>query len=273
MNMNYYQISAEELGKNAKVPLLKLGDSGEVFYEIALEMVNEIEKNNAVGRRTVFICPVGPVGQYPIFVRLVNERRLSLKNCWFINMDEYLTDDGEWIDESSALSFHGFMNRTVYSRIDPELVMPENQRIFPDPHDPDHIAKVIDELGGVDIAFGGIGINGHLAFNESQDELTPEDCAALHTRVLAISRETRTANAIGDLNGAIDAMPKKAVTIGMAEILGAKKIRLGVFRDWHRSVVRQAAYGEVSAHFPATLIQRHPDAMIIVNANAAKQPF
>ena len=42
MNMNYYQISAEELGKNAKVPLLKLGDSGEVFYEIALEMVNEI---------------------------------------------------------------------------------------------------------------------------------------------------------------------------------------------------------------------------------------
>ena len=46
MNMNYYQISAEELGKNAKVPLLKLGDSGEVFYEIALEMVNEIEKNN-----------------------------------------------------------------------------------------------------------------------------------------------------------------------------------------------------------------------------------
>ena len=174
MNMNYYQISAEELGKNAKVPLLKLGDSGEVFYEIALEMVNEIEKNNAIGRRTVFICPVGPVGQYPIFVRLVNERRLSLKNCWFINMDEYLTDDGEWIDESSALSFHGFMNRTVYSKIDPELVMPENQRIFPDPHDPDHIAKVIDELGGVDIAFGGIGINGHLAFNESQDELTPE---------------------------------------------------------------------------------------------------
>ena len=133
--------------------------------------------------------------------------------------------------------------------------------------------KKIDELGGVDIAFGGIGINGHLAFNESQDELTPEEFAALHTRVLAISRETRTANAIGDLNGAIDAMPKKAVTIGMAEILGAKKIRLGVFRDWHRSVVRQAAYGEVSAHFPATLIQRHPDAMIIVNANAAKQPF
>ena len=50
-------------------------------------------------------------------------------------------------------------------------------------------------------------------------------------------------------------------------------MRLGVFRDWHRAVVRQTAYGEVSAHFPATLLQRHPDAMIYVNANAAQQPF
>ncbi len=270
---HYYQISAEDLGKNGKIPLLKLGDSGEVFYEMALEMVNTIKQHNAEGKTTVFICPVGPVGQYPIFVRLVNRDRVSLKNCWFINMDEYLNDDESYIDFESPLSFHGFMYRTVYSQIDPELLMPEEQRIFPDPKDPDHIRRVIEKLGGVDIAFGGIGINGHLAFNEAQDELTAEEFAQLQTRVLAISRETRTSNAIGDLNGAIDAMPRKCVTIGMAQILGAKKIRLGVFRDWHRSVVRQAAYGEVTAHFPASLLQNHPDAMIYVNANAAKQPF
>ena len=129
------------------------------------------------------------------------------------------------------------------------------------------------QLGGVDVSFGGIGINGHLAFNEPQDELSPEAFASLHTRVLDISRETRTANAIGDLNGAIDAMPRKCVTLGMAEILSARKIRLGVFRDWHRAVVRQAAYGDVSAHFPVSLCQRHPDAMILLNANSAKQPF
>ena len=271
--MKYYQISAQDLGKDAKIPLKKLGDSGEVFYEIALEMISEIEKNNAANRRTVFICPVGPVGQYPIFVRLVNERRVSLKNVWFINMDEYLDENGEWIDESSKLSFHGFMNRNVYSKIDPELVMPENQRVFPDPHKVEYIPELIEKLGGVDIAFGGIGINGHLAFNESQDELTPAEFAALKTRVLPISRETRTANAIGDLNGAIDAMPTHCVTIGMYEILSARKVRLGVFREWHRSVVRQAAYGEVSAHFPVTLLQNHGDAMIYVNANAAVQPF
>ena len=270
---HYYQISAEDLGKNGKIPLLKLGDSGEVFYEMALEMVNTIKQHNAEGKTTVFICPVGPVGQYPIFVRLVNRDRVSLKNCWFINMDEYLNDDESYIDFESPLSFHGFMYRTVYSQIDPELLMPEEQRIFPDPKDPDHIRRVIEQLGGVDIAFGGIGINGHLAFNEAQDDLTAEEFAQLQTRVLSISRETRTSNAIGDLNGAIDAMPKKCVTIGMAQILGARKIRLGVFRDWHRAVVRQAAYGEVTAHFPASLLQNHPDAMIYVNANAAKQPF
>lgn len=270
---SYYQISAEELGRSSKIPLLKLGDSGEVFYEMALEMVNTIKKNNAEGRKTVFICPVGPVGQYPIFVRLVNRDGISLKNCWFINMDEYLNDDETCIAEESKLSFHGFMNRTVYSKIDDRLVMPAEQRIFPDPEDPGKISRLMEELGGVDIAFGGIGINGHLAFNEADDEMTAEEFAALPTRVLEISRETRTANAIGDLNGAIDAMPRKCITIGMKEILGARKIRLGVFRDWHRSVIRQAAYGEVSAHFPATLVQNHPDALIYVNSNAAQQPF
>ncbi|MBF1027785.1 MAG: glucosamine-6-phosphate isomerase, partial [Lachnospiraceae bacterium] len=64
-----------------------------------------------------------------------------------------------------------------------------------------------------------------------------------------------------------------AITIGFQDILAARKIRLGVFRDWHRSVIRQAAYGEISGHFPVTLIQNHPDALIITNRNAAQQPF
>ena len=271
--MQYYHISAQELGKGARIPILKLGDSGEVFYELAMEMVREIQKNNAAGRRTVFICPVGPVGQYPIFVRLVNQQGISLKNCWFINMDEYLQDDGTWLPQEDRLSFRGFMQRTVYSQIQPGLLMPDEQRVFPDPKAPEKVQQLIERLGGVDIAFGGIGINGHLAFNEAQDGMTPQEFARLHTRVLEISRETRTANAIGHLNGAIDAMPRLCITIGMAEILGARKVRLGVFRDWHRSVIRQAAYGEVSAHFPASLLQTHPDAMIITNANAAQQPF
>ena len=271
--MDYFQISAQDLGKDAKIPVVKLGDSGEVFYELALEMVNTIREHNARGEKTVFICPVGPVGQYPIFVRLVNRDRVSLKHCWFINMDEYLNDDGTYIDKSSPLSFRGFMERTVYTKVDADLLMPPEQRVFPDPADPGKVDRLIEELGGVDIAFGGIGINGHLAFNEAQPELTPEQFAALGTRVLTLTPETKTANAIGDRGGAIAAMPNKAVTIGIRQILSARKVRLGVFRDWHRGVVRQAAYGEVSAAFPVTLLQNHPDARIYANAVASALPF
>jgi len=269
--MEYFSYTKERFIEG-RIKTKCLGDSGEVFYELALEMVNEIEKNNRAGKNTVFICPVGPVGQYPIFVRLVKERKLSLKRCVFINMDEYLDDEKHYLEKNHKLSFRGFMDRELYSQIPEELnVLPEN-RIFPDPENPGNVQRVIEREGGVDIAFGGIGINGHLAFNEAE-EVSAEEFAKRETRILAISRETRTTNAIGDLNGAIDAMPKYAITIGMRQILGARKIRLGVFRPWHRSVIRQAIFGEVSGHFPVTLLQKHEDALILVNNVASEVAF
>ncbi len=272
MKHDYYYYTKEQLLAAPKIPVEVMADNAAVFSAIAREMADEIVRKNAANERTVFICPVGPVGQYPYFVDIVNRERISLKNVWFVNMDEYLTDEKEWIDVSEKLSFRGFMNRTVYTKVDPELVMPEAQRIFPDPKDVENVPRMIEKLGGVDICFGGIGINGHLAFNEAQDELTPEQFKTLRTRVLAITPETRTANAIGDLNGALDDMPRYCVTIGMDEIFHARKIRLGCFRDWHRSVVRHAAYGEVSAHFPVTLLQDHPDAKIRITEFVAELP-
>lgn len=270
MGTDYYRIPADELGRGARLPMKVLGSSGEVFYELALEMMREVERGNAAGRPTVVICPVGPVGHYPIFCRLVNERRLSLRDCWFVNMDEYLTDGDEWVAEDDPLSFRGFMAREVYGRIDPELVVPPAQRVFPDPHDLGRVARVIDELGGVDLAVGGIGITGHLAFNEPYDGATVEEFSALGTRVVDIRPETRATNCSADLGGALEDMPTRAVTIGMREILGARKVRLGVFRDWHRAVCRRAAYGDVTADFPATLAQTHPDALLYVNDVAAE---
>ena len=272
MRHEYYYYDKEQLLAAPKVPIEVLTDNEAVFRAIAREMADEIKRKNEIGEHTVFICPVGPVGQYPYFVDIVNEENISLKNVWFLNMDEYLTDDKQWIDKSHKLSFRGFMDRTVYTKIRPDLVMSEEQRVFPDPKDPDRMTRLVEELGGVDICFGGIGINGHLAFNEAQDELTGEQFKQLHTRVLEISRETRTANAIGDLNGAIDDMPRWCGTIGMSEIYNARKVRLGVFRDWHRAVLRHTAYGEVSGHFPATLMQTHPDALIRTTEFVANLP-
>ena len=232
MRHEYYYYTKAQLLDQPRLPVEVMEDNAAVFRTIAREMADEIKDHNAQGKTTVFICPVGPVGQYPYFVDLVNKESISLKNVWFLNMDEYLTV----------------------------------------PKDPENMGRVIERLGGVDVCFGGVGINGHVAFNEAQDELTPEQFRALPTRVLEISRETRTANAIGDLNGAVDDMPRWCVTIGMREIYGARKVRLGCFRDWHRAVVRHAAHGEVSAHFPVTLLQEHPDALLRITEFVANLP-
>ena len=269
---SYYNISRQKLGENARLPLFCFDSSEEVFETMARDMKECIIENNKKGKDTVLICPVGPVGQYAPFTEMVNRERIDLRRVWFFNMDEYLDENDRYIDVQSPLSFRGFMEREVYGKINPALVMPEDQRIFPDPEHPEKTDALLEQLGGADITFGGIGINGHLAFNEPQPGMSCEQFARLGTRVLTISPETRAANAIGDLGGALEEMPKRCVTIGMRQILGAKKLRLGVFRDWHRAVCRRAAYGEVSASFPVTLAQRHKDARLYVNDVAAREP-
>ena len=70
---DYYSIAPRDLGKDAKLPILLTGDSGEAFYELAREMTAIIRDHNGRGERTVFIVPVGPVGSSPILVRPVPE--------------------------------------------------------------------------------------------------------------------------------------------------------------------------------------------------------
>lgn len=80
---------------------------------------------------------------------MVNEQNISLKNVWFINMDEYLDDEKQWISKDHPLSFRGFMQRTVYDKVRLELVMPEDQRVFPDPNHPEYISELIEKLGAL----------------------------------------------------------------------------------------------------------------------------
>ena len=271
-----YNKTENDLLQNTEIPVQILGDAGEVFYEMALDMIEEIEKNNKNGKNTVFICPVGPVGQYPIFVRLVNRERISLKNVYFITMDEYLDDNKKAITKENPLSFAGIMQREVYDKIDEDLVMPEENRINPEPGKEAYIMEMIEKLGGVDICFAGIGINGHVAFNEPPEpgvQMSNEEFKALSTRIIDISRETIVTNAIGGLGGAIKAMPKWAVTIGFKEILSARKIRLYCFRDWHGAVIREAIFGDITAACPVSLLREHTDVKLTLTKNSAVKPF
>lgn len=271
-----YNKDEKDLLEYTEIPVQILGDAGEVFYEMALEMIKEIQANNDKGKHTVFICPVGPVGQYPIFVRLVNRDRINLKNVYFITMDEYLDDNQQRIDAKNPLSFRGIMDREVYSKINKDLVMPEENRINPEPGNEAYIMETIERLGGVDVCFGGIGINGHIAFNdppEPGEVVSNEEFKNLGTRVVKIARETITINAVGALGGAMKAMPKWAVTIGFKEILSARKIKLYCFRDWHGAVVREGLYGEITAACPLSLLREHPDVQITLTKNSAVKPF
>ena len=267
-----YQATGNTLTKG-RIPVRLFPSSEAIFQAMARDMADTIKDHNAKGLKTTFILPVGPVGQYPYFVEMVNQERISLKRCHFLNMDEYLTDSQQWIGMHEPLSFRGAMKRDVFEKIDRQLRIPASQWIFPDPKDLGLIQRTIEQIGKVDVTYGGIGINGHVAFNEAEEHTSAAVFAKRETRIITMSPETRTANAIGSLGGSLDLMPRYAVTIGMRQILASKRIVLGVFRPWHRAVLRKAIFAPVSASFPVTLLQNHPDSVILANDIAQEKPF
>lgn len=231
------------------------GDKEALFSRMANDMAEAIKPNQT----TVMIVPVGPTAQYGIFAHIINERKISLKNTWFINMDEYLNDDDTYIDITHPMSFRGFMQTKLYDLIDYDLIMPEEQRVFPCPINTTFIKELVARLGGIDVCFGGIGLNGHIAFNEPID-IAAEEFIRLETRALSLNADTIKTNAIDGIK-----MPTRCITIGMSEIFSAAKIRLYCFRDWHKGVCEKAAHGEISGKFPASVLRLHSDAKIIVS--------
>ncbi|NLI52842.1 MAG: glucosamine-6-phosphate isomerase [Clostridiales bacterium] len=269
--MTYERVTREELLKNAKIPIRVVETEEELYADMAATMLGEIERHNARGENTVFIVPVGPIGQYRVLAERVNERKTDLGRVYFINMDEYLDDAGNPIPAAHPLSFAAFMDREWYSRVD----MPRENRIFPAPGKEGEILAAIERLGGVDVSFGGVGINGHIAFNEPPEEseaISDEQFALLPSRSLFLTRETRTINAVTAANGYIDYIPRRCVTVGMREILLAKQVRFYMNRTWQRGIVRKIALGPVTRFAPASFFQRHPDARLTIVSHVAEPP-
>lgn len=231
----------------------------DVYFDMALTMLEEIIAHNQRGEKTVMIVPVGPTAQYPILAELVNRLGVSLKNVHFFNMDEYMCSPTETVAHEDPLSFWGRMNREFYDRVKPELVMPECQRHFPEPGREAEYDRMIDELGGVDLCMGGLGINGHVAFNEPEPQMDADSFGALGTRVLPISRETKTINAYGYNRGDLQGMPQWCITVGMKQILAARKIYIALNRPWQAGPLKHALLDEETASLPASLLRRCAD--------------
>jgi glucosamine-6-phosphate deaminase len=270
----YLAISAADLGKDQPVKVRIRGDLSAVAQDLAEAMLAEIREGEHAGRGATLIVPVGPVDQYPILARLLNEQKISCCRTVFINMDEYLTDQDQWLPAEHLLSFRGYMDRAFYSLLDKSLAPPPEHRVFPDPRQPQAIQRLVDARGGVDACFGGIGINGHIAFNEPPEpgqKMSVAEFAVLPTRLLTLSRETRTINSV-TVGGEITVIPSRAVTVGMKEILASRRLRFYCNRHWQSGVVRRALHGPLTPTCPASFFRTHPDASVTVADYVAAPP-
>jgi len=266
------RMTIEEMIEKARGRLVVVETLEDLHRHFAESIANEIKENNARKKPTRLILPVGPTGQYPILRDIINDERISLKNCYFFFMDEYCDDNGCVLSEDHPLSLRGTVKRIFFDHIDPELNIPSENLIFPTHLNIHQLKDKIASVGGIDTCYGGIGIHGHVAFNEPEPGVENTD-----PRLVYLNEYTITMNAIrAHVGGNIVNFPRKAVTLGMRQILSARRIRLycrnGGEWDWANMVLRIALFGKPGDDFPVTYIRKHPDYLIVADVDTASKP-
>jgi len=259
-----------------KIPLRVVADSAEMGELMARELIDEVADHNRRARPTRAIVPCGPMAWYEPFRRIVNADRVSLTNLHVYHMDECLDWQGRLLPDGHPYNFRATMERVFYGGIDEDLAVPEHQRHFPTPENVERIAAEIARHQ-VDITLGGWGQDGHVAYNQARRDpfsgLDAEQLARSTARVQYNNYDTVIALAQRTFGAAYQFVPPMSVTLGMAECLSARKVRL--FSDtgsWKQTALRVALFGPVTAEYPMTLLQRHPDAVLTATRETASHP-
>jgi glucosamine-6-phosphate deaminase len=266
------RMSESEVVERAGEHLKVYEDCDEIHRRIADDMADFIKLQNEDGKNSNFILPVGPVGQYPYFIERVHSEKISLKNCNFFYMDENADESGKAFTAEHPLSFQGEMRNLWLDKVDKDLAIPESRLFFPSHENIHRLAGEIEKVGGIDLCFGGIGIHGHIAFNEPEPGVKESD-----PRMVYLNDFTVTINAVrAKVGGNLEGFPRKAYTLGLKQILGARKIRLacrnGIELDWANTVLRLVLFGESGYDYPCTYINEHDDFMIYTDKDTLKQP-
>lgn len=249
-------------------------DPPAVHRAFARAVADEIAAGVAAGQPTRLILPVGPTAHYPLLAAICNTERISWRDVWFTTMDEYLDWTGRPIPADHPLSFAGFLHRFLDS-LDDSLRPQPDRFVFPDPFDIERVARFIDTVGGIDTCYGGIGVHGHIAFNEPPlsrfTTISTDEFAASPTRVVPLAPETIVMNATRSAGGRFGDFPPMAVTIGMREVLGSRRIRL--FCDggiWQQHALYRAVHGPEGVDYPVSLLRTHPDVVIVADRLTAQ---
>jgi glucosamine-6-phosphate deaminase len=257
------------------IPVEIVETDTDLYYHIALTLYFQIEQNNTAGRDSVFILPVGPVYQYRRLVWLCRQRPLDLSRLYCFFMDEYLDEKGKCISPDHPLSFRGFIRRELIEPMPAGTGLRARQVLFPDPEDPADYDRRLERLGGAGVCIAGVGINGHLAFNEAPEageQIDNEEFKAQPTRVIPLTRETITINSNTALRGAFERIPRQAVTVGFKQIFDSRRVIVYLNRPWQSAVVRKLLFGEVTARFPASLLREHGNVQLVMTRAVVEKP-
>ena len=263
--INYRKLNIEELLNNKYIKIHMLEDKIDIYNEIARTMANKLSENNKKGLKTSFILPVGPRGQYTRFAHICNSEKISCKNLITINMDEFLDANDCLIPKDHPLSFRGFMDKNLFSLLDDKLMLKPSNIYFPNPKKLTQIEDLLKDIGGADICFGGIGINGHLAFNEP---IRKDDgkFMELKTRILNVAKETIVMTSL-KCGGNMGLVPKRCITLGMAEIFESRELKFYLEHNHQYTTLIRSIYEKPNSNFPATFIKEHRNSSITVSRN------
>jgi len=194
-----------------------------------------------------------PIGAYKQLIEWYNKGDVDFSKVTTVNLDEYVG-----IEEDNPQSYHFFMKDNLFNHININM---DNTHV-PCGKSDDLLkeCKAYDELiksvGGIDLQLLGIGDDGHIGFNE------PGDVFACGTNIVDLHPETISANS--RFFGSLDKVPRKAITMGMAGIMQAKKVLL-IAGSSKKAIVEKAFFGDITPKVPASILQLHPDLTVILD--------
>jgi len=251
---------------NPRFRIEVIEDKVRFYSRFAIDLVQRIKASAEAGKKCVLILPVGPVPQYAIATEMINRLNLSCRHLVTYNMDEYANDAGETAPADWEGSFATSMRQSFFARIREDLRPPDANIHFPTHQNIADYHKLIEDEGGADCCYGGIGWCGHIAFWESHLGLEfGGDLAAYkkaHGRIVELNPMTIMQNALHTFGGDWSWVPPKAASIGPREILGARDRSFWLDGDcgiggmsWQRFIARLVAHGPVNTLVPGSILQ------------------
>ena len=273
--MNPYSLEFDQFSALKPWPFTRVPDVHALNIRIAEEIAASLKKAIQKDHTLLIICPVGPL-DYSYWAEILNHEQIDGTYLKTICMDEYLDEKDRWIERAHPLSFRRFMKENFFDKLRGKAQVPRENIYFPDPRRPESSTALIEEHGGADICYGGMGLTGHFAFNDPPEpgqSIKEDEFRNSRTRVVTICRESQAQMCMGGTGGNWEIIPTRAVTLGLYEILMSKKIHLTFMRSWHAGVLRRALFGPVTNSCPGSLVQTCPNVEVTLTDLAAKLPL